>query len=74
MNLDEDFELWWGAEDNIFRNEEFKEQVKMIYDAGHKAGGQRPWYKINREQFKVLMQTYKGKDVIDATNLESKDE
>jgi hypothetical protein len=65
--LDDDFELWWEEEGNIFRNEEFKEQVKIIYAAGHKAGGQRPWYKITKEQFKVLMQTYKGTDVIDLT-------
>jgi hypothetical protein len=54
-----DFEMWWEEEDNIFRNEEFKEQIKTIYSAGYKAGGHRPWYKINKEQLKVLMQTAK---------------
>ena len=66
-DLDNDFELWWNEEGNIFANEEFKEQIKMIYAAGHRAGGMRPWYKINKEQFKVLLQTYKGTDVIDLT-------
>ena len=59
MSLDEDFELWWEQEDNVFRNEEFKEQVKTIYSAGYRAGGYRPWYSISKEQMEVLMQTMK---------------
>lgn len=70
-DLDNDFELWWNEEDNIFANEEFKEQIKMIYAAGHRAGGHRPWHSITRQQFKVLLQTYKGTDVIDLTEGET---
>lgn len=71
MNLDNDFEMWWEEEDNIFRNEEFKEQVKRIYSAGYKAGGLRPWYKINKAQLSVLVQTMQGVDVIDTTKEET---
>ena len=71
MNLDEDFELWWEEEGNIFRNEEFKEQIKTIYSAGHRAGGLRPWYKINKAQLSVLMQTMQGVEVVDITKGET---
>ena len=71
MNVDEDFELWWEEEGNIFRNEEFKEQVKTIYSAGYRAGGYRPWYKINKEQLSVLIQTMQGVEVIDTTKGET---
>lgn len=52
--MNNDFELWWRGEDEEFRDNIRKKDAKRIWNAAYKAGGHRPWWTINQEQWAVL--------------------
>jgi hypothetical protein len=57
---DADFEMWWSDQDYKFRDDIRKKDANRIWNAGFKAGGKRPWWSINQEQWAVLSKKLGG--------------
>ena len=54
MNDDKEqlFSDWW--EEYRENSDISKNEAKEIWDTAFRLGGQKPWYSINKEQFKAL--------------------